>query len=428
MFHSQPQMSLSEKLLVLVLAIAPLGILTVKGWSGYLLATAFLLSLLIIFQSYRIQSINPLNAWGKLVVVMLLSPMIGIFISQLLRQDWIIQTYDAPSRFLMALPIFWALYQKKLFPMDWWKITIPLSLISLPIITPLLPQTGWATVDSNRFATYFVDPLTFGRIALSLACLSFISIVFTNKKHWPIMLLQLLGGMLGIYYSIKSGSRTGWLAVPLLIFIFLSLFMFKNKLLSILTALLITITVTFFAYQLSETIEQRTKAAIQDIARYSIEAPSSQNDSSVGLRLSFIHMGWHYFTKAPLTGYDDKGFEAIMFSPEINNLHSDFAKKFALTAGFHNELVTNTVRAGIWGSIYTLLLLLTPLIVAITIIRKNPKSFVGIFGLTYSLNEIIASLSTEVFNLKFTAAFYALLIACILAQSIHQLGSKHESQ
>lgn len=429
MFNSDSKTSLPEKLLIAVLAIAPLGILTIKGWPGYLLGIAFLLSLLIIFQNRHNQSITPLNNWAKVVFVMLLSPIIGIFISQLLRQDWIIRSYDSPSRFLLALPIFWVLYQKKLSPTNWWKITIPLSLISIPIITPFLPQTGWATIDSSRFAIYFIDPLTFGRIALSMSCLSFVSIAFTNKKHWPIMMLQLLGGMIGIYYSIKSGSRTGWLAAPILIFIFIFIFTFKNKLLSLMTALFITTIVSLFAYQNSDTVRLRTIQAIEDVAKYKIGQPSMENETSVGLRLSFIQMGWHYFIKAPLTGYDDKGFETIMLSSEANlKIHSDFAKQFALTAGFHNEFITNTVRAGIWGSIYTLLLLLTPLAVATTLIRKDSKNYIALVGLTYTINEIISSLSTEVFNLKFTAAFYALLISCILAQSIHQLGSRHESQ
>jgi O-antigen ligase len=129
----------------------------------------------------------------------------------------------------MALPIFWVIYQRKLTPMSWWKISIPLSLLTLPILTPFLPQNGWATVDPSRFGTYFVDPLTFGRIAIAMACLSFLSIKFTPKHQWPIILLQIIGGLIGVYYSIKSGSRTGWLAVPLIIFIYVTFFTFKNK-------------------------------------------------------------------------------------------------------------------------------------------------------------------------------------------------------
>jgi O-antigen ligase len=427
MSNTNQNTSTLEKALILSLAIIPLGVLTIKGWPGYLIGVAFLLALMIIFMNFRQQFKIKLNFWEKLVSITLLSPIIGVFISQLIRQDWIIRTYDSPSRFLMALPIFWVVYQRKLLPIDWWKITLPCSLISLPFITPLLPQTGWAMIP-GRFATYFVDPLTFGRIALSFGCLSFLFMAFSPPKHWLIKTVQFLGGIAGVYYSIKSGSRTGWLAIPILTFIFIFLLTSRRKLQSTLIATLITMMGLFIAYQASETIKQRTSETIQDIATYSFGTLSPSNDSSIGLRLSFAQMGWHYFTQSPFTGYDDKGFEAIMLSPQAQPFHSDFAKQFALTAGFHNELITNSVRAGIWGTIYTLLLLLTPLILAIAIIKKDNKSFIGLVGLTFSINEIVASLSTEVFNLKFTAALYALIIACILAQSINQLGSQNESE
>jgi O-antigen ligase len=421
-------LSYLENTLVALLAIAPLGILTIKGWSGHLLAFGSLLALaIILLQQDKTQS-DKVNAWVKLSILMFIFPVLSILISQALRQDWHLKTYDAPSRFVMALPIFWVIYQRKLTPMSWWKISIPLSLLTLPILTPFLPQNGWATVDPSRFGTYFVDPLTFGRIAIAMACLSFLSIKFTPKHQWPIILLQIIGGLIGAYYSIKSGSRTGWLAVPLIIFIYVTFFTFKNKFLAVLLAFLVTITTATVFYQTSTTVHERIKTAIREISTYSLSATSPQNDSSVGLRFSFYRMGYYYFSQAPLTGYDDKGFEKIMTSPEVSQFHSEFAKKFALTAGFHNELVTNSVRAGIWGFMYTLLLLFAPLFIVVTLITKNASSFPGHFGMIYSIHEVIASMSTEVFNLKFTAAFYALLIACILGQSINQLSSQHEPQ
>jgi O-antigen ligase len=417
-----------ETALVAILAIAPLGILTIKGWSGHLLAFASLLALVIMLLQQDKTQRDKLNAWVKLSIWMFIFPVLGILISQALRQDWHLKTYDAPSRFMMALPIFWVIYQRRLTPMSWWKISVPLSLLTLPILTPFLPQTGWTIVDSSRFGTYFVDPLTFGRITIAMACLSFLAIKFTPKHQWPIILLQIVGGLIGVYYSIKSGSRTGWLAVPLTIFIYITFFTFKNKLLAVLLALLVTTTTTTFFYQTSANIHKRIETAIREITNYSLSTTSPQNDTSVGLRVSFIRMGYYYFSQAPLTGYDDKGFEKIMAAPEVSQFHSEFAKKFALTTGFHNELITNSVRAGIWGFIYTILLFFTPLILAITLIRNNDSSFPGHFGLIYSIHEVIASMSTEVFNLKFTAAFYALLIACILGQSINQLSSRHESR
>lgn len=417
-----------ENALIAIVAIAPLGILTIKGWSGHLLAFGSLFSLAIILLGQHKPPTEKLNTWIKISILMFIFPILGILISQAIRQDWHLKTYDAPSRFLLALPIFWVIYKNKLTPMSWWKITIPLSLATLPIITPLLPQTGWSTLDPSRFGTYFVDPLTFGRVSIAMASLSFLAIKFTRIKQWPLILLQITGGLIGIYFSLKSGSRTGWLAVPILIFIYLAFFSFKKKLPSIFLAFIVTAAASLMAYQTSPTIHQRINIAIQEISTYSPSSISPQNDSSVGLRFSFFRMGYYYFSQAPLTGYDDKGFEKIMTSPEVSQLHSDFAKRFALTAGFHNELVTNSVRAGIWGLTYTLLLLLTPLILAIKLIRTNNTSFPGHVGLVYSIHEIVASMSTEVFNLKFTAAFYALLIACILGQSINQLGSHHEPQ
>ena len=95
---------------------------------------------------------------------------------------------------------------------------------------------------------------------------------------------------------------------------------------------------------------------------------------------------------------------------------------FAFSAGFHNELVTNAVRSGIWGILSTLLMFFAPIAL---LLKKSPsQKEIVTLGLTYIVCEMISGMSTEVLNLKFTAAIYATMIAVLCGIALNSNISK----
>jgi O-antigen ligase len=250
-----------------------------------------------------------------------------------------------------------------------------------------------------------------------------VSLAFINFKNKSLIsnLVLLIGFVLGLYLSVKSGSRTGWLAVPIVfIFLFVMNAPFKNKFASICIALLIGTTGTFTIYKTSSTVNQRVNLAIHEVSSYQLNQLNP--DNSVGMRISFYRMGLYFFSERPFSGWGDKSFKEKLNDPQISFFSSNFTREFAFNAGFHNEFITNMVRSGILGLLSSLLLIATPLIILWKLLTFNRQ--LAIAGVTYVICELISGLSTEVFNLKFTAALYAFNISVFLGLALQSLIQK----
>jgi O-antigen ligase len=97
------------------------------------------------------------------------------------------------------------------------SIAIPLGLICVFLSVQLNPGAYWG----ERYATYFVDPNTLGSQTFILSLLSLLMIGWGEKKSIVLIALQVLGGLLGLYVSIGSGSRGGWLTAPFILLLIL---------------------------------------------------------------------------------------------------------------------------------------------------------------------------------------------------------------
>jgi O-antigen ligase len=408
-----------EKVFTIGQFIGPLGLLIVKSWIGGWLFFQSLLALILTLKSKENLRKYFANKWSILLFTTFSLPLLAILNSQFLNNSWEWRYYDSPSRFLFAIPLIIYIWQSKIKLQPLFEFTFPLTLIVTFIALPFLPKLGWGA-DPSRLATYFVDPLTFGRISLTFGLVSLAFINFKNKSVISNLVL-LIGFFLGLYLSVKSGSRTGWLAAPIVfIFLFVMYVPFKNKFASLCIALLISITGTLTIYKSSSTVNQRVNLAIHEISSYQLKQLNP--DNSVGMRISFFRIGLHYFSERPIAGWGDKGFKENINSPEISFFSSNFTRELALNAGFHNEFITNMVRSGILGLLSSLLLIGTPLIIFWKLLALNRQ--LAIAGVTYVVCELISGLSTEIFNLKFTAALYTFNVSVFLGLALQTLIQK----
>jgi O-antigen ligase len=408
-----------ERLFTLGQFIAPLGLLIIKSWIGWWLFLQSLVALILIFKSKENLSNFWKSKWTVLVFITFSLPLLAILNSQFLNNSWEWRYYDSPSRFIFAIPLIIYIWQSRIKIQPLFELTFPLTLVVTFITLPFLPQLGWGA-NPNRLSTYFVDPLTFGRISLTFSLVSLAFINFKNKSLISNLVLM-IGFILGLYLSVKSGSRTGWLAFPIvLFFLFIMQSPLKNKLASICIALMIVVISTFTIYKLSPATNQSVNNAIHEISSYQFNQLNP--DNSVGMRISFFRMGLYYFTARPISGWGDESFKEKLNDPEISYFSSSFTREFALKAGFHNEFITNMVRSGVLGLLSSLLLLGTPLIIFWRLLTLNRQ--LAIAGITYVFCELISGLSTEVFNLKFTAALYAFNISVFLGLALQSLIKK----
>ena len=413
-----------NQILLILLAIAPAGLFIITGWISAVLFLGAFISILLIIKD-RSDFVKFKNIfWGRLIVLMFCAPLLAGIFSQSLRGILLWPEFDSPSRFLLALPIFLVAYKYQFNLIKYWQLTLTLCLALTLIAYPFLPK--YYQVDTGRLAIYFTDPLTLGHLTLTFGLLSLFSINLEARDKLFIIFIKVIGSFLGFYFSMKSESRTGWLAIPVVCFIFLWSHGPKNKMASTFFALFLSITISISAYELSSRVRSRIDVGIQDVISYKMYEENPL--TSIGERISFARMGWYYFKLQPFAGWGRDGFKAHVNDPEISQYANEHTRNTPAGGLFHSEFTTNMVKFGIWGIIYTGLLFFVPLGLFIKLWRQGIHVRASAFGITYVLCEFIGGFSTEVFNLKFTATFYAIMIAGLCAFALNALENTSKKQ
>ena len=407
-----------NKSLLCLLSILPLGLFTVKGWASGLSFACAALAILIITSRSLNPKVNEQDAfWIQLLLLMFTLPLFSVMLSSALRGEWSWANFDSASRFFIAALIFYVVFRNKIRPTHQWQYLIPIGLILTLISTTFLP--GYYGVinlfDSSRLAIYFVDPLTLGYLSLTLGMLSFFGINMYSKDRWFVIILKIIGAAVGFYISLKTQSRTGWLAIPLALFLLLWLHGPKNKILSTFIALIISVVLTISIYQASPTVQNRVHDALVDLKNYKLYQVNSE--SSIGERISFMRMGFYYYKLSPLYGWGLQGYMVHANDPELVVFASESTRASPGRGSlFHSEFTTNAVAYGLLGIIYTLLIFFAPLTLCIYQWARGVNPRLCAFGIVYLLCEIVSGLSTEIFGLKFAASFHAVFLACLCAE------------
>lgn len=359
------------------------------------------------------------------MIAMLFSPMAAIAISQTLRADGVLREYDSPVRLLLAVPIFlavsrdWVKSSRRSLTILWIQYAIPLALVAMLISALTLPSQVWG----NRLATYFSDPLTFGSYSLLFALTSLYGLfLYLQSQHKKslIVVLGIVGFVIGLFLSVSSGSRTGWLSFPI-ISVWLGFRYLLPRLGVAITGILLVLGSTTLIVLMGYLFPPFVEHFIQGIHELWTYKMNEMNpDQSVMMRISFYRFAWGYFIQHPLTGWGTYGWESAMNSPDFQIFASEFTRKFTV-AGFHNELMTEMVRSGVWGLISRLLLFIVPLGVAYRLraAHETLSPQIYFFICLLMVHQLCMSLTTEITGLIYRTSFLALLLAVSLGELVY---------
>jgi O-antigen ligase len=351
-------------------------------------------------------------------------PLIAVLVSQAMNDQIHIARYDAPSRYALSLIIFFALIQFKNVVRNLLEFSFPLASYLTLMLLPFMPQEGWAGANHGRLTVYFIDPLIFGQLTLVFGVLSFYSVWLGKNRAWWISIFKIIAGFIGIYLSLASQSRTGWLAVPLILSFWL-LFKTPGGLLKkVMVGLIGSVIISFAAYNSSNIIKSRISDMRTEIASYHWD--SMNEYSSIGARISWIRVGFYYFELRPLSGWGELSLRPRIDDPQISLFSNEATREELLQVGFHNDYIANMVRYGVLGLISTVFIFLIPLSFFVYCIRKNLCIEYAGFGITYILIQSISSLSYHILDFKFMASFYALMIVIITGMIFEELKTKKD--
>lgn len=217
----------------------------------------------------------------------------------------------------------------------------------------------------------FDNPIHYGNGAMGLSLISFAGLIWATKQK-PYFLwygLFVLGFIGGIYASLVSGTRSGWIALPVVAVIGVYAYwrpLIQSK--TILLFLIIAIVTAFTALSQIDLVERRANIAIDEFSDYFAEG---RNDTSVGLRLDMWKAGLVAFQVNPLIGAGPSGTDRVVaeliasgsIHPAVDNFRH-----------LHNQYIDAMARYGVIGLACYILLLLVPFMVFLRQSRSETAS------------------------------------------------------
>jgi O-antigen ligase len=417
---------ITSKINLFLLTSFPIFTLIIKGWTSSILFFCLLISLIYFFKNKELTRIAFREQFFQkhpallFILAAFTLPVVSIVLTTLVNMQFSWSSLDGPSRYLFAIIFLFFLLRCR---PDIGKM-LTFSITLMPIMTVLLinlvEKKGWAAA-LPRTTSHFIDPITFGSLCLSfgLMALVLLSEKQTSKFRFVWYGISML---CGLYLSISSESRTGWLAVPI---VFLLLLKVRLKISYLKTLIigtsLIGIT-SFTLFHSSEIVKNRFNQAAEDISSY--QWHSGENLTSIGERISFIRMGWHLMMQKPLTGWANKDFTPQLDSPEFSKFAAPATRLGVKAGGFHNEFINNGVKYGILGLLFTILLFLGPVVFFFKLLKMDPDNRYALLGLVYIAAQAVSALSYQVLDFKFTASLYALMIVTLAYSALKNGNSQ----
>ena len=399
----------TNRIIMLILLCYPVLLLTVQGGMN---ALFFLLLILSVFCLHRAPESLHKDQWDAYTLAFALamaSPIFAVFLSQSYHGEFTARSYDGPSRFLLAIPIYLALRQIKISTLTMLQYGLPLGAISALLVVfivadhqPFFPRAG----------NTFVNPIHFGDLALIMGFLSLFSINWAGRDPLYIVILKSLGLLAGLFVSVQSESRGGWIAIPVVLLTWLII---QNKERGLLRLLMTMVPLLLFgitSYFLINIIHQRVDEVYSDI----VAAWHGNLDTSIGIRLQLWETALYLFRENPIFGVGPNGYAPLMSTLTQSGLITEMAA-YNGRGEVHNFIFASMARLGIFGLLSALAIFFVPFVIFIKTTKSDlaTQRKAAMMGICLVLGFFIFGLSVETFNLKMVAAFYSLTLAVLLA-------------
>ena len=405
---------LFDALLFFTICLSIVGFLSIRGMTNKCFFILLVISVFFLRKSvFYIKNNIDKSLFKELsIVILVLSlPTVSVFVNHLVIGDWAYRYFDGPTRMLYSVLIMLFFVYKRINYSRIFYITVPLAVFATALEVYLHPEVleQWG----GRFATYFVDPNTFGVYSVALFGICLIQTLFSHKK--VMLFYQIAGVIIAAWLVVGSGTRGSWIALPFVLVIWL--FLYQRKYSNNIGYWVVFLLFVLFigGIYFIPSLRERVVVGIMEISNW---VKGVSIDSSPGIRLSMWKMSWQLFIHNPVFGYGDGGYIQYLSRPWFGSTATDVVKETIACCGPHNELLTNMLNSGIFGGVSVIGLFFVPLLFFLrNIFNKNNKiSEASQIGLVYIVVLIVSSITGGVFHLKYTATFYGLTMAGLFAQ------------
>lgn len=264
-----------------------------------------------------------------------------------------LNSYDKIIRFAFAIPVF--------FLIRWTKPQLHWAWLGLGIGTI---GTGITAIVQKFMmgisrAEGYTHTIQFGNLSMlsALFCLAGLGWAsgLEHHKRKPYLILLSLGAVSGIFGSLLSGSRGGWVGLPfVLLVLFKAYHSFFHLRTKIMASGLLTIAALAVFYTPQLHVQDRIYAAFQDVQQYQ----QGNSNTSVGARFEMWHGAIQLIKEKPITGWSKGGYQPAMQHLAKQGKANPVVSQFGHA---HNELIDQTAKRGLVGLMTLLALYLVPL-------------------------------------------------------------------
>lgn len=304
-------------------------------------------------------------------------------------------------------------------------LMLPLLCHYRPDFPSLMRGIGIGAIGAGGIALYdkfirhspraFDDmmPIQSGDISLSLGLLSLCAMAWAYRQRKPgETLFYLVAASMGLLGSLLSGSRGGWILLPLILLAWYRLFRpwFSRRLKLTLLGSVIVLALLGALPQLGAS--QRLEEAKQDMSLY---MSGGNQNTSLGYRLQFWRSAWHSFVDKPLLGWGPK---SVRHSQEQQYKAGELSQAaFDFNSHAHNQYLDQMAKFGLLGLSCLLALFLVPLYLAKRL-RNGRISDQGYTLAAATIIHVLATmdycLSQAFLNHNSGIIFYPLLMVLLL--------------
>ncbi|MBP0634330.1 O-antigen ligase family protein [Cupriavidus sp. AcVe19-6a] len=267
--------------------------------------------------------------------------------------------------------------------------------------------------------------IPFSNLSLLMGMLAMISIGWDRRGQWLSMAPKLLAGAAGVYTSYASATRGGWLAIPVLLLIAITI-MRKWTIRARAALLAVLVGGMAVAGYCSDVVRKRVNEAVANL-NAAVSSPGIDAavvthrglDTSEGWRLQLWKASLRMLETHPMTGVGPDAFEANLKAMAASGIITPATTQFAHS---HNDVLYIAATQGIPGVLAVLALYLVPAGFFLRHLRSRDMvtRTAATMGLAISIGFLLFGLTEAMFFIAMTNAFYTLMIATCFAIVVAQ--------
>lgn len=372
--------------------------------------SVFTLALLGVFHALENRKVHSQFSWrdGQWFIIAAILPLAYFF--RMLVSDFDHRLLDKVVRFILIIPIYWIV---RSYGISASKV---LFCISASVFTAGFESLFQVSNGIQRVSGASIpNPIPFGNFSLLFGVLSILLIIPKNNGEafgWAKWVG--VGGLLaGMFTSIASGSRGGWVAIPVFILIYWRFFGSRSKLFSYMAVISILVVIPLLAYfvpAISDRLAVGIYEAHSVLSRTGHWMSGGASDS-IGTRLDMWAAGIDAFRSAPLFGLGFTGFNEFLHDRiKMGLTHPDLE-----IIGFkhlHSEIITTAAKLGLTG-LFALAILWVGGIkwfLRDTAKKDSNGELFRVMGLITFTAMIVYSMTDSMFGMTLQSMVYTMLL------------------